>query len=228
MSRVVFYGFPSWIGSYTGSTTVAWWPVDPSTLVPAYDTSKQISNNLAMNPAAYNSSTIAFSSISVDDAPTTGGHTTIGPTFPGGTMTAGIFIESGFYSGLASPVKPPRVANGTPAHDYELTTVQYFGGVQSNRRFYGFYVEIQATAGASALCKIWNAGTGTSGGSGAGTYWFNLSTQAMAIEHGFTAVGVGASDPRTGALFLDSAAVAGVTLSYPKLPTSLGAGSLPR
>jgi hypothetical protein len=126
-------------------------------------------------------------------------------------------------------VKPNRIPPGIQCHDYELCTVQYYGGVLSNRRFFGFYVEIQSVSGATALTKVWNAGTSLIPGQpAAGTWWFNLSNQAMPIEKGFTAVGTGVSDPRKGALFLDAATAAGVSLTEPKLPASLGSDFIPR
>ena len=229
MSRSVFYGFGSYVGSYSGSTTCSWWPVDPSTLSPPYDASKLITNDLAKNPQAYRNGTITLANVQIDDAPTNGGLTKIGPTFPGGTMTSGAYLEQGFYTALAAGVKPNRIPPGMQCRDYELSTVQYYGGVMSNRRFFGFYVEIQSVSGATALTKIWNAGTSLiPGHAAAGTWWFNLSNQAMPIEKGFTAVGTGVSDPRNGALFLDAASAAGVSLTEPKLPASLGSDFIPR
>lgn len=228
MSRLVFYGIPAWVNGYTGSTSITWWPVDPTTTSPTYDTSKLITNDISKNPYAYNHGTITFASVKVDDAPANNGWTTVGPTWPGGTMTAAIGLESGFYNALSAGVKPSRVPPGGGGHDYEYTTVQYFAGGMSNRRFAGFYVEIQSITGTSAYCKTWAAGTGNAGGAAAGTWLFDLSANAMPIETGFTQVGVGATDPRNGALFLDSSAYTGVGLSGPKLPQSLGHSFEPR
>jgi len=229
VTRSVFYGFGAYVGSYTGTTTCSWWPQDPTTYPTPYDASKLITNDLALDPQAYRNGTITLAQVAIDDAPANGGLTRIGPTFPGGTMTAAAYLEMGFYGALAASVKPARIPPGVQCRDYELCTVQYYGGVLSNRRFFGFYVEIQSVSGATALCKTWNAGTSlVPGQPAAGTWWFNLSTQAMAIEKGYTAVGVGASDPRNGALFLDAATVAGASLTAAKLPHSLGADLYPR
>lgn len=228
MTRAVFYQLPSWVSTTSGSTTASYWAVDPTTLVPPYDTSKLITNDISKNVHAYNLGSISFAQITTDDPPIYSGSTTIGPTWPGGTNTAAIGLEMGVYNALSASIKPPRVPAGGSGHDYEYTTVQYVGGTLSNRRFLGFYVEIISVSHNNARCKVWAAGTGNGGGSPAGTWWFDLSTQAMPIEPGYTVVGVGTGDPRTGALFLDSAAYGGVGLGFAKNPPSLGGSFEPR
>jgi len=228
MSRVVFYQLPSWVHTTSGTTTASYWAVDPASTVPMYDTTKLITNDLSKNVSAYNSGAITLTQITTDDPASGNGCTTIGPTWPGGTNTAGIGLEVSIYNALPAALKPPRVQAGASGHDYEYTTVQYVNGAMTNRRFLGFYVEIISTLRTNARCKVWAAGTGNGGGACAGTWWFDLSTQAMPIEPSFTVVGVGASDPKTGALFLDSGAYTGVGLSMAKLPTSSNTSFEPR
>ena len=74
--------------------------MDPATLSPPYDASKLITNDLAKNPQAYRNGTITLANVQIDDAPTNGGLTKIGPTFPGGTMTSGMPSSSRHENGV--------------------------------------------------------------------------------------------------------------------------------
>ncbi len=222
-SRTITYGFGAWVGQQTGITTCGWWPQDPATLNPPFDQNKLISNDLSKNLQAVRNGQITTAQIQVDDAPTTGGETKVGPSFPTGSMINGCWLEKGDYDALPAAKKPPRVPADMKCRDYELTSVWYWNGTMANRRFWGFYAEIVQEQGQSALVSIWPAGTSLEPGQQpAGSWWCNLSTQCHPIETGFTQIGVGLTAPKQGALFLDAPTRLSYGLAGPKLPKSAG------
>lgn len=228
-SRTITYGFGAWVGQQTGLTTCGWWAQDPNTLNPPFDASKLISSDLSKNLQAVRNGQITAAQIQVDDPPTYGGETKIGPTFPNGSLINGCWLEKGDYDALPAAKKPPRVPADMHCRDYELTTVWYWSGAMANRRFWGFYAEITQEQGQSALVSIWPAGKSLEPGQQpAGSWWCNLSTQAHPIEAGFTQIGVGLANPKQGALFIDAPTRQAFGISGPKIPKYLGANVLPR
>jgi hypothetical protein len=221
-TRTITYGFGSWVAGFSNSTTFTWWPQDPTTLNPPYDQAKLIQNNLAKNLQAVRNGQIPLNQIEVDDAPVNGGETKVGPSFPGGSMINGCWLEKTKYDAMPPALKPPRIPLGFRCRDYELATVWYWTGAMANRRFWGFYGEITAENGSSGLVSIWPAGTSLDPGQQpAGAWWINFSTQVHPIEAGFTQIGVGAS-PKQGALFLDAPTRSSLGLSGPKIPKASG------
>lgn len=228
-SRTITYGFGAWVGQQTGLTTCGWWPKDPATLNPPFDVTKLISSDLSKNPQAVRNGTITAAQVQVDDAPGNGGETKIGPTWPTGSTINGCWLEKAKYDALAAGVKPPRVPADMNCRDYELATVWYWSGALANRRFWGFYAEITAEQGQSALCSIWPAGKSLDPGQGAaGSWWIDLSTKAHPIEAGFTQIGVGVANPKQGALFIDMPTRTQLGLSGPKIPKTQGSNIIPR
>jgi hypothetical protein len=226
-SRSVFYGFGAFVGQYTGLTTCGWWPQDPATLNPPYDTTKLVPSDIGKNPQLVRTGGITASQIQADDSPAYGGLTKIGPQFPGGSMTNGCWLESNYYNALPSGVKPSRDV-GLQCYEYELKSVLYWTGPLQSRKFYGFYASIQSEQGTSAMVSVWNGGTGrVPGQQPAGTWWLDLAAVAHPIESGFTAIGTGIGNPKIGALFLDSVTVGQLHLERPKLPPSTGSDSYP-
>jgi hypothetical protein len=222
-SRSVFYGFGGWVGQQQGPTSTAWWPTDPQTQSPHFDQSLLITSDLAKNPQMVRLGGQAPTTIDVDDPPLYGGGTKLGPTWPTGSTINAVWMESNKWAALAAPVKPPRIPTGYQCRDYELTTVVYWTGPLANRRFWGYYAEITSEQGANALCSIWPAARSLEPRvAPAGSWWLNLSQVAHPIEPGFTAIGVGVTHIKQGALFLDSATTANLGLSEPKLPRGQG------
>jgi len=228
-SKTVTYGFGAWVGSQTGLTTCGWWPQDPSTLNPPFDNSKLISNDLSKNLQAVRNGQITVTQIEVDDAPINGGETKIGPTFPNGSTLNGCWLRKEVYDALPASVKPSRIPVGMQCRDYELETVWYWSGTLANRRFWGFYAEITAEQGNSALCSIWPAGKSLeTGQQAAGAWWLDLTTQAHPIQAGFTQIGTGLTNPKQGALFIDAPTRGSLGLVGPKIPKVLGTNVTPR
>jgi hypothetical protein len=227
--RSIFYGFGAWAGSQRGLTKVAWWPNDPADRSINWDRGKRIDTDLADNPAAFRAGRLkSKADIVVDDQPQHGGLTKLGPTWPTGSTVNSLWLESNHYDALDPAVKPPRIFPGMQCRAYELATVLYWSGDLANRRFWGFYAEIHAENGASALVSIWAPGTSLEPGQlAAGAWWLDLSTVAHPIEAGFTEIGVG-SAPKQGALFLDATTKGALAFSGPKIPKYQGSNVLPR
>jgi hypothetical protein len=221
-SRSVFYGFGAWVGQQTGTTSCTWYPQDPVTLAPQFDPNKLIPNNLAANPNAHLTKAMPITDIQVDDAPPHGALTRLGPTFPNGLMIQSLWMEATHYNALAANKKPARIPSDFACRDFELTTVLYWSGPLANRRFWGFYVEINSEAAPSALVSIWPAGKSLDAGQGpALSVWLDLSVQCHPIEASFTTVGCGAG-AKKGALFIDAPTVISLGLGGPKLPKATG------
>lgn len=224
MTRSIFYGFVAFVGSIKSSTECAFWPGDPGTH--KWSTNVLINVDLAMNPQLCRSGKITPSDITVDDygGYSVIGQTTIGPMWPGGTMNGTCWLESTFWANLAkSGNQPPRLAPDAQCYDYELCNVLYWDGPLAHRRFQGLYATIQSVQGTNALCTVWQPGTSLIPGQNPlGTWWIDLLTLAHPIEKGFTQIGVGPSDPKQGALFLDIAARSIVPFATPKNPRPMG------
>jgi hypothetical protein len=223
MSRSVFYGFGAFVGSLTGSAACGWWSDDPAKL--AWDHAKLVPVDLGKNPEAHRRGLIKVSEIECDDFAgyAHGGLTKIGPMWPGGTMTGACYLESDYWSTLPKTIQPTRIPHGFQGHAYELTTVLYWDGPLKGRRFHGFHVEIKSVQGASALVALWNQGTSRIAGQPPhGSFWIDLAAHAHPIEKDFTEVGVGAGDPKTGALFLDANVSGAIRPFGPKVPPFLG------
>jgi len=222
-SRTITYGFGSWVGTQTGLTTCGWWPQDPNTLNPPFDSTKLISSDLSKNLQAVRNGQITVGQIQVDDAPANGGETKIGPTFPNGSLINGGWMEKTKYDALPAGIKPPRIPADMQCRDYELASVWYWSGALANRRFWGFYAEIAQEQGTSALTSIWPAGKSLEAGQGAAvSLWLNLANVAHPIEAGFTQIGVGLQNAKQGALFIDAPTRLNLGLSGPKLPKATG------
>ncbi|HEY4242048.1 MAG TPA: hypothetical protein VGM88_19645 [Kofleriaceae bacterium] len=222
-TRTVFYGFGAWVGQTTGITSCGWWAQDPNTLIPPHDPTKLIPTDIGMNPQDVRAGKIPAAAIQADDAPVNGGLTKVGPTFPTGSVVNGLWLEQAKYDALAAGIKPGRIPTGMLCRDYELKTVFYWAGALANRRFWGLYAEIVATSGVQAQCKIWAPGTSLQPDQQPQTTaWLNLATVAHPIEVGFTEIGTGASDPKSGALFLDAPTMTSLRINAPKLPPTLG------
>ena len=222
-TRSVFYGFGAWVGKMDSSTAGSWWPDDPNNL--GFDPAQLIRVDLAKNPSAYIAGKLPFSEIEVDDPPSGGGLTKLGPSWPTGSTINGVWLESGFYNGLKfKPAFPQPFMN---CHAYELTTVVYWGVASPGiaRRYWGFHAEITAEQGSLALCTVWTPGTSRTQRP-AGTWWIDLAQDADPVANGFTTIGVGKA-PKQGALFLDAITSRGLGLAGPKVPPWLGGEAIP-
>ena len=226
--KSVFYGFGAWVGSYTGPTSCEWWPRDPSTMLPPYDASKLIKSDLSKNVNAVITGGLPIGQLQVDNPPVSGGQTKIGSTFPNGSMNNSCWLEKNVYDALGPGVKPPRVGYGMQCFDYELTTVYYWNGINANRRFWGYYVQIDSENGNNALVSVWPPGRSQEPGvRPVGAWWLDLPAVADDPVNGFSQVWVGAGRPKQGALFIDAPTASASGMGSPKLPPASGYDAVP-
>ncbi|CAN5852501.1 hypothetical protein BH11MYX3_BH11MYX3_04380 [soil metagenome] len=222
MSRTTFYGFGAYVGSIRGLTECAWWDDDP-VRVHAFSQAALVPVDLSKNLTAARAGTIPYADMQCDDHAQDKGLTTIGPMFPGGAVIGACWLTEDYYGRLSN--KPPRQPASAPddAHDYELTSYQYYGGEQGDRRFYGFHARIIGTNGPLTNVEIWDAGTGKiANRAPAGTWWLDLARVALPAAEG---TNVAANAP--GALFLDAATAKSLGLRGPKRPPDQGTADLP-
>jgi len=216
MSKVTFYGLPAWVGAIQGPTVCDCWNSDPSQLY--WNRSLLFTVDLAKTPSAAIAGTISVSQIEVDDNAGSGGRTTIGPLWPGGTSIGACWISSNYLANTGTPT--PGIPAGGNGYSYEYMTIQYFAGEQSNRRFYGFQANVLQVQSNLSLVQVWNPGTGAGSAPPAGTWWLDLTANA---------------DPNTpaltvnvpGALFLDVNTVHQLTTFDPKIPPFKGGFAFP-
>lgn len=216
MSKVTFYGLPSWVGAIHGPTVCDWWNCDPSQV--GWNRTQLCSVDLAKTPSAAIAGRITVSEIEVDDHVSNGGRSTVGPLFPSGTMIGACWVTDAYLARLGAAA-PSTAVTGGDGHPYEYQTVQYFEGEQQNRRFIGFHANVLQEHNHLSLVEVWNPGTGAGAAKPAGTWWLDLGANA---------------DPATpplvvnqpGALFLASTAAQQLAPMEIKLPPHKGSVAL--
>ncbi|MDX2092544.1 MAG: hypothetical protein SFX73_32065 [Kofleriaceae bacterium] len=213
MTRTVFYGFGSFVGTIAGQTMCSWWPDDPVAL--NWASNLLIPIDLSKNPTAARSGTIPITDIVVDDDVTAGGLTEVGPRFPLGRSVGACWVTDVFWNALG-PNKPPR-QYGNRFYDYELTSVQYWNGELGDRRFFGVHAKIMNKQGALSRVKIWQPGFAKPPGAQvANVAWLDFSQVA---DPNFTTI---QNDGDEGALFIDRDTATALAVRRPKVPQYLG------
>ena len=217
MSKVTFQGLPAWVGAIHGPTVCDWWSTDPAKS--SWDRSLLNTIDLAMTPSAAIAGRIQVAQIEVDDGTASGGHTTIGPMWPGGAMIGGCWVSDLYLGKLGGKLTTAARSASFPGHDYEWIAVQYFGGEQQNRRFHGLHANVLQTQGSLSLVELWNPGTGATA-KPAGRWWLDLGAGA---DHTTSAL----APNQPGPLFLDRPTIAHTTLIDPKNPPFRGGAAFP-
>lgn len=213
--KVTFYGFPAWIGALYSPTKCAWWANDPNQL--NWDQKALIGVDMSLTPSAARAGQIQANQIQVDDHASNRGRTTIGPLFPGGATIGACWLTDAAWQGIPAQYRPPRVPANASGRDYEYTVVQYFGGEQNDRRFYGFHGRAQQTNGRLTLVDLWHPGTSVANPAPAGQWWLDLGA--------VTDPTVPALDPagnREGAIYIEVGTARTIALFEPKLPRLVG------
>jgi hypothetical protein len=215
MTRLVFYGFPAWVGTITSATECRWWASEPGQV--DWNPLAMIPTNLSRTPEAALAGKIKSSEVEVDDHTSHGGRTTIGPLWPSTSVIGACFVRDTVWQALDPthrPTFPPPSASG---HDYEYTMVQYLDGELDNRRFYGFHARAVSTKDHLTLVELWNPGTGVANPTPAQSLWLDLA--AVTDPNGPRVDPV--KQPQ-GPIFLEHKQVQSIAFIEPKYPIAVG------
>lgn len=206
MVKSVFYGFGAFVGRIEGETRCAFWsknPVDvnfdPVLLVPV---------DLSRTPSAARERKIEWDEIQVDDhrEDCDDGVTTIGPWFPDGKTTGGIYLAKSYWQKLRPEIRPEFPPDGD-SRAYEFMTVVYRDGTAHQRagiRYHGYHAKIVTERGNSALVAVHHAGCSQSGDPPIECSFDLLSPDcdAHVQDGGMTEIGLAPGKKKEGALFI--------------------------
>jgi hypothetical protein len=225
MTRSTFFNFNAYVGTVVGQHECKWWPDDPATY--KWNSAFQIPIDLSKTPEAARQGKIKVEDILVDDflGLKLGGRTTIGPDFPFGKTVGCCALEANYYDSLPASIKPGRIPPGFQCREYEMTSYYYWDGPLAHRRYYGFHAEIKGITKTHALVSIFAPGRSlVPNEPPRGTFWLDLNRSAHPIDKDCTEIGIGASEPRIGALFLEMNTVRVLTMDPSvKHPSVFGA-----
>jgi hypothetical protein len=213
-AQLVMYGVDSYVSSVSGTYACQFW-VSPTDFNPA----NLIGVDLAKNP-----STVAPSSwaTGVDiDIATTGGYTTIGPTWNTGNHTGGAYISQAIWNAF-----PSGRGHWPPSPDalYQYTAVLRADDAANVTRYHGFKVKvIGAPFGTIVHVGFIPTGSATLP-VGATTRWIDLA-DAWTCDPpggGFTTVAATSPINTIAALYLTSAGMTSQGIAGPKYPHGTG------
>jgi hypothetical protein len=209
--QLVMTGVPAFVSVVQGPTRVRF-HVDPNDFNPANVIDVDLAKNPAVIPPAQWATDVDV------DYQTTGGFTTIGPRFHGGSHVGAAYLSER----LVTQFKPV-LATWPPAPD-EL--YQYQAVLRSDNgvitRYHGFKVRVMSP-GTGTLAHLGFIRVGTSAPS-LGADWIDLADPAISdpAANGFTTITTSSARGTEGALFLTSGAMAAMAKPGPKIPVFAG------
>jgi hypothetical protein len=179
-------------------------------------------NRLIEVDLAKNPNTVQPASWATDvdcDFQTTGGLTTIGPTFHSGVHVGGVYIAQRLVTQYAS------VLSGWPGTPDDI--YQYQALLRSDNgtvtRFHGFKVRVLGPS-VGTLAHVAFIRIGTPSASAGQPRWVDLADASYCDPqaNGFTTIGPTSAPGTVGALFLSSKIIALDGPQYPKWPRNFG------
>ncbi len=213
VTQLVLLGVPAFVGVVTGPTTVRFF-IDEND----FDPNRLIDVDLAKNPQTVPPSAWAQN---VDcDYQTTGGLTTIGPTFHAGAHVGGVYISERLKTRYAQVL-----ANWPPAPD---EAYQHQAVLRSDNgtvtRYHGFKVRVLSPS-VGSLVHVAFIRAGSPATAAGRPQWIDLADPAVAdsATNGLTTILPSSAVGTVGALFLTSVTIQeGGGTDVPKYPRSLG------
>lgn len=211
VTQLLLTGVPAFVSRVIGPTTVRF-AIEEN----EYDPNKSIEVNLANNTLAIQA---AMWSQAVDcDHQTTGGLTTIGPTFHAGMHVGGVYLAERLVTQhanvLASWPPPPD-----SLYQYQLVARSTNGQIA---RYHGFKVRVVSPAvGSHVHVAFYRAGATAPSGP---PQWIDLADADACdpASNGFTKLTASASVGTEAALFLSARIIMYDGPNYPKYPKYLG------
>ena len=222
--RIVFQGVSAFVGRVDGEYRCGFWVHHPHEV--NYDPVLLLPVNLGRTPSRAAAGAIDWDQVVVDDhVSTTGGRTSIGPTWPGSPTVGAAYLSEAYISRLRADLRPPAVPPGfeDEAYPYEFKTCVYSNSGRTTKRYYGFHGEIISEVGNVAQVALYNAGSSRIS-QPRGVFPIVLDkldeVDANVDQGGMTVIGAGAGKPKSGAIFLSAAQRQVVPLDFPKIPKS--------
>jgi len=207
----VLLGVPAFVNSVTSSTACTF-TLDEL----VYDAASSIAVDLAKNTSLPPSQWATGVDV---DKQTTGGWTTIGPTFNSGSHVGAVYLADRLVQKYKTVL-----ASWPPAPDaaYQYQAVLR-GDTSETARFHGCKVQV-ITAAVGTLIKVATIPVGMSTPVGAGT-WIDLADTTLwdPKSNGFTTIDATSPVGTVGAVFVAVVATdPGFPPTIPKLPRALG------
>ena len=212
VTQLVLTGVPAFVGVVTDSTKVQFF-IDETDFDPAHLIDVDLANNTSLPPTQW------ATAVDVDQQ-TTGGLTTIGPTFHGGIHVGAVYLAERIVTARAT-----ALASWPPAPDaiyqYQAVLRDVDGAIT---RYHGFKVQVLSPAvGSLAHLALIRTGAPSPAADGP-VRWIDLADPATCdpAANGFTTIAATSPVGTVGALFLTSTAMIVQAMDHPKVPRSLG------
>jgi len=210
-TQLVLLGVPAFVGSVTGPTTIAF-TIDEAIYGPPNLISVDLAKNTSLPPAQW-------ATVDVDKQ-TTGGYTTIGPTFNNGQYVGAVYLAdrlvTTYKTQLAAWPPPPDAR-------YQYQALLRADEIGNVTRYHGFKVQV-ASAAVGSLIEVLAIPVGSTAPVGIGA-WIDLSDAGYSDPkaNGFTTIDATSPVGTVGALFLSAAAMEpDWPPGIPKIPHFLG------
>lgn len=218
-TQLVLLGVPAFVGSVTSSTSVAF-TLDEGVYGTSQSIAVDLANNTTLPPAQW------ATDVDVDSmTATSGGWTTIGPTFNSGTYIGGVYLADRLVQKYASllvgyPAAPDAI------YQHQAVLRANGGGVVT--RYHGFKVLIlKPGVGSIVHVAFIRAGSPTPS---VATLAADVPTRCIDLAdasicdpkvNGFTTIDGSSPAGTVGALFMTSSAISNQVLPMSKYPYGL-------
>ncbi|MFT3698296.1 MAG: hypothetical protein QM831_34455 [Kofleriaceae bacterium] len=212
-TSLVLLGVPAFVGQVTGQTTIGFF-TDETTYDPALLINVDLAKNTSLPPAQW--------ATGVDcDIATTGGWTTIGPTFNAGPHVGGVWLADRLVQKYANVLAswPP-----SPDARYQYQGILRADDAGNVTRYLGFKVQV-LTKSSGTLVHVAFISPGQSAPTPSSpTRWIDTADpqSSDARANGFTTIDPTSPVGTVGALFATKAVVADGPGWPPKVPIGFG------
>jgi hypothetical protein len=211
-TEVVLTGVPAFVGAVLSPTKVRF-AIDEN----EFDPTKMIEVDLAKNTAAI--AAAQWGTTLECDHQTTGGLTTIGPTFHAGPHVGGVYLAQRLVTQFASVLAswPPQPDD---IYQYQAIVRADNGTVT---RYHGFKVQVRSPAAGSRAHLAFARVGQTPAPGNVNARWIDLADPEWCdpAANGHTTVTPASPVGTVGAVFLRSQVIALESPDYPKWPRSL-------
>ncbi len=227
--KSIFCACSAWVGRIDSETRCRFWSTHPAEI--NYDPALLTPVDLSRTPQCAREGRIDWDEIQVDDLGEKNdenGVTTIGPWFPDGRTSGGVYLAKSYRARLREQIRPEFPPPGFPARDYEFMTVVYkhgTGNARAGNRYHGYHAKIlKEGPGNTAYLAIYQPGRSKANDPPLDRTLDlgSLDCDAHTEEGGLTEIAVGKGKRKEGALFIKLPRAKGIGLFGVKLPAGTG------